>query len=230
MNNKNEGTAREAAKDFLERFGFRDKINGIINKKDSNSIYIFSANCCIFATCLSILFAAGKDEFLKAPIILISISTITTLFGFLLNLWYMFRLEKRTLFFKKEQDEIFNKTENNITRLNEFTSKIIRYDLDHRIEHHTVENKLSILNDVKKDLDYIKFLTEEVSFLSVVAMDLSVKETIINYEKCFDEPLKENYSRIKLIIDRLSYKTRNLNLFLGSMFILAAILIKFVAN
>ncbi|MCK9588144.1 MAG: hypothetical protein M0Q93_02140 [Terrimicrobiaceae bacterium] len=225
----------EDAKEFLEKFGFKEKLEeSISNHFDKNIIYVLSANIAIFCVSLTIFFTASKKEILTAPIILIVISAILTLVSILLNIWYLTRINTRILFFHREQGRIFQKTENNIAKTLTLFKKILKIDLTTKVKSVVEEKNSSedLINKLKKDDDTncVSLLKDDGLFIFFMIMDLAIKDTIINIDKSFGQPLDESHPRLKLIIDNLSDMTKNWGLILGAAFILSAILIKFIVG
>lgn len=222
--NKLSRSGIEFAKEFLDKFGFKSKLEEIINDRDDNIIPILSSNIAIFGVSVAIFFSTKKEEILTAPIILIFISSILALFSFLLNLWYLSRIKTRTSFFKEEQEKIYIKSENLLIKIFDLFKKIVK--LNKPLENVTEENLSNIVKQQEFDL---KFLAEDGVFIPMMILDLASKETLLSFNKCYDSPLNEKYAGFKLFVDRLSDRAKNWGLVLGSAFMLAAILIKFIA-
>lgn len=226
------------AKEFLEKFGFKKKLEDIISKNSNAGIIpILTANIGIFGVSATIFFAVPREDMLTAPVIVISIAAILSLQSLLLNLWYFFRIETRTSLFKLEQEKIFEKAEKNIAKTFALIRNILKFALGTIKETVLKDDKskkkeLLELKDklIKNNDGGLNFLAEGSVFISSIIMDLALKETKNNLEKSFDTPLEEKNAKLKLIIDNFSDVTRNWGLILSATCMLIAILIKFIVN
>lgn len=220
--------SQEKAREILEKFGLEKKLNEIFNHRDESLSYILAANIGIFGVSATVVFATN-EETLTASFLLVMISAIITLVGAMLNIWYLVRLKKRLDFLKKEQEKVLQKTEIKLIKTFDLLAKIIKSNIFSKVEilkEKGVE-KLELLDILKKDSD-LDFLAEDSSFIPFTIMELAHKETIINIEDCLNKPLNEKYSEFKLFIDRLSDKSKNWALILGSAFMMVSLLVKFI--
>jgi hypothetical protein len=226
----NKISSEERARDFLERFGFRKKLEDILNEEDDTLVPILTVNLAIFAVAFAVLFGANNHN-LTASVLLILISGIIALLGALLNIWYLIRLKTRTTFLKKEQEEVFAKAEKNLTKTFDLFKKIISAGFSQRTQDILKRGGKheDVMKELESDTNY-EFLADEGMFIPLTIMDLSLKETSINLDRCLNSPLQEKLPRLKLFIDRLSDKSKTWALVLSAAFMLMALLIKFLVG
>jgi hypothetical protein len=228
MTNTQSSKSKEAAKKLIEKFGFKVKLDEIINEKDESLIPILTSNLAIFGVTSTILFNKVETE-LSAPILLILISAIISLIGALLNIWYLVRIKTRIDFLKKEQEEVYKKAEVSIIKMFDLLYKIVKINIVQKIEipKENTESKDDFIKKIKDDHKLDSF-AEELVFIPQIVLELALKESHSNFSKCLNAPLEEKFSKFKLFIDRLSDKSKNWALILSASFTLVALLIKFV--
>jgi hypothetical protein len=221
---------QELAKQMIEKFGLKTRIDEILNEKDESIIPILTANLAIFAVSATILFGFNGSN-LTASILLIIIATFTSLLGSLLNIWYLVRVKTRTEFLKRENEKIFERAETDTIKMFNLMNKVINSSLNQKIQ--ILKEKGADVDELKSKLnenDNLKYLPEELSFIPFIIMELALKNSYITMRRCMEEPLEEKAAQFKLFIDNLSGKSKNWGLIFSSVFILSALLIKFIVK
>lgn len=218
-----------SAKEMMELFGFKSKLEEILYKADDSVSYKLTFNLLIVASTLSILFSGGNN--LTTLTLLILIAFVISFCSSALNIWYLVRIKTRHSFLRNEQDRVFDKAKKNIVRVLELIKKIVAIETLGEIKSQTLTNEdlNKLFNKVKSKYD-ASFNASDITFMPYIIMDLALKETLLNYDKCMDSPLKEGYPSLKLFFDRLSYKTKTAGLVTSSFFLLAALVAKFVIS
>lgn len=86
-----------AAEDFLRKFGFKEKIDKIIIdiNDDNTMVRVLTINLAIFAVSGNFLLSNNTST----TDYLFLFSSILTLFGALLNMWYLARKKKKNALF-----------------------------------------------------------------------------------------------------------------------------------
>lgn len=220
--------SQSLAKEVIEQFRFKKRLEEVFDEKDESLIPILTTNLAIFGVASSILFNVSDNE-LSASILLILIAAIIALLGALLNIWYLIRLKTRIDFLKKEQENVFHKAEANIIKTFDLLKKIVKVDINQKIEGFREKglSKDELLDKLKDDTTF-DFLAEDSTFIPFTIMELALKETKLNIHKCLNEPLNEGYAGLKLFIDKLSSRVKNVAVALAAAFMLAATLIEFI--
>lgn len=195
----------------MRKFGFKEKIDKIIIdiNDDNTMVRVLTINLAIFAVSGNFLLSNNTST----TDYLFLFSSILTLFGALLNTWYLARKKKRMLFFKEEQEKIYNETKEKIIKIFHLLVKIV-YGV----------NK----NKNNKNVDAFEYVFKDFNFVFDLVMELNLKDSLLSVDKCLGSPLEEKGAEINLVLDRLSDKTKYWSLALGTAFVICGILIKSV--
>lgn len=226
--------AEKVAEEFLERFGFKSKVEEILTRTDDEHLpLVLAANVAIFGAACAILFTSNETG-ITATKLLILIVAISSLSATLLNIWYFSRIRIRIRKFKEEQERVYGKAKNNLIKA---------FDLFFSLVQSVVSKEASLLVSQSKSkeeflekfkasegTDFNEILTEKGAFIFQNVMEISRYETIENYEKSLDAPLKERGATFNLFLDRLSTRIKNWALVVNGVLVLCALLVKTIVG